>query len=154
MLYMLMSFIGDWFAERVLNHLYRGAATPRRDTYYLAACTADPTASGPIAEPDTNVWTNYARQAIDATAADSIFSAATAHATSGYETETTEEVAWEAATMATPATDEVEVTHIALMASEAGTEDIVRFRELSPSRTVQHTDVLRVAAGNLSDRAF
>lgn len=59
------------FKAAVLDHLFRQAATPRQDSYYLRLRTAG-------GEIDDAVWTNYERLELDATTAETIFAAAAA----------------------------------------------------------------------------
>jgi len=119
--------------DGLLNHLFRGAASPRLDAYYVALFTTPPDATGANGvEVTTAQWSNYARQAIDASQAGTRFKApADGPGVGQRHTDNLDDIDFGAAVI--PAAD-VEVRALGLMSAASGGELLAHSRLAGPRK--------------------
>lgn len=139
-----MSALSDFLEAALLEHLYRGAASPRQDSYWLALFTSPTADDGSGTEVDTADWSNYARVQVDASAASTIFTAAAPGGSGGHVTDNGAAVDFGTAVIVTP----VQFTHIAVMTAASG-GDFMKHGPLTTPKTVSDGDPVTIPIGDL-----
>lgn len=139
-----MSAFTDFMEAALLNHVWRGQASPRQDTYWIALFTTATDDAGGGTEVDTADWTNYARVSVDASAASSIFTAPTTEGGGGMAVDNSVAIDFGTATIVTPPN----VTHIAVM-DAASVGNMLKQGPLTTGKTVSDGDPVTIPIGDL-----
>lgn len=140
-----MADLSDFLEAGLLDHLFRGASSPRQDSYWVALFTTATSDDGSGTEVSTGNWTNYSRVEVDASAASSIFNAAASEAGGGQRSDTDNEIDFGTATISG---SDVEVTHVALMTASSG-GNMLFHGALGSSRTIFNGAPVKFEANDL-----
>lgn len=139
-----MSEFSNYLQNRIVDNTLRGEAMSPSADVYVALFTDDPGEDGSGTEVTTVVWPSYARQD---TAAGGLLTAAWSNPVSGA-TANANEVTFPAYNPG-DGTTPITITHMALYdAATAG--NMLYYSALTTSKTLQPSDVLSFAVGNIT----
>lgn len=129
----------DFLENEVLDHVFGAATYTPPATLYVALGTAGNESS--FTEVNAAVWTNYAREAVTNNATN--FPAA-----SGGAKANGTDIDFGTATMATPGTDTVDLTDIAIF-DDPTAGNRLAWADLTVPKTVNHGDPVKIPIGDL-----
>lgn len=129
----------DFLENELLDHVFGAAAYTAPATLHIALGTAG--IEGSFTEVNAAVWTNYARVAVTNNATN--FPAA-----SGGAKANGTDIDFGTATMATPGTDTVAVTDMAIF-DDPTAGNRLAWADLTVPKTVNHGDPVKIPAGDL-----
>lgn len=146
-----MTKFSDGFESTLVEHLFRGAASPAQSTYHVSLATSDYTdAYDTGAEVSTANWSNYARVPIAGSTSE--FNAPTTDTGGSHTVANSSAIDFGSVSLTTNSTG-VTITHVGLhyeASSTAAGDKLVMFSTLANTVTLTSGDAAEFSAGSLT----